>query len=320
MTGRGFRVPPPFCTVLQRAFLRTSSDRKWLAYAALAAAVLGISWSAIFVRWAGVPGPASAFYRVLVAAVVLVPWRLMRGGVRRPPTNALWLPLLGGVFFALDLGLYNTAVLQTSAATATLLGNNAPIFVGLGTWLIFRRRPLASFWIGLALAIAGCLAVVSTDFYAGQTRTGHVRGDLLALTAAIFWAAYLLTTEQVRASMDTLTFNTLAIAGSVITLLVICLAAGVPLWGYQPRAWMSLLALGLISQLSSYYFLVFALGHLPATVVSVGLLAQIPLTALLAMPLLEEAISAPQMLGGVLVLAGIYVVTRGAGQPEAPQP
>ena len=50
------------------------------AYLALLAAVAGIAWSAILVRWAGVPGAASAFYRVLVAGAVLIPWRLVRGG------------------------------------------------------------------------------------------------------------------------------------------------------------------------------------------------------------------------------------------------
>jgi drug/metabolite transporter (DMT)-like permease len=302
---------------LSENVLRTASDRKWLAYAALAAAIFGIGWSAIFVRWAGVPGPASAFYRVLVAAAVLVPWRLVQGGMRMPSRHALWLPLAGGVFFAMDVGLYNTAVLQTTAATATLLGNNAPIFVGLGTWLVFRRRPGATFWIGLALALLGCLAVVLADMRASQMRPGHARGDVLALTAAVFWAAYLLTTEQVRSSMDTLTFNALAITGSVVTLLIICVGLGVPLWGYTTRTWMALLALGLISQLSSYYFLVYALGHLPATIVSVGLLAQIPLTALLAMPLLDEPLSASQLLGGCLVLGGIYVVIRGSAEPIA---
>lgn len=290
---------------------RSSSERQWLAYAALAAAILGISWSAILVRWAGVSGPASAFYRVLVASVVLVPWWLTRRSTTAPPRRALWLPLLGGVFFGLDLGLYNTAVLETSAATATLLGNNAPVFVGLGTWLLFRRRPRATFWIGLALAFTGCAAVVATDMFGRDAPPGHVRGDLLALTGAFFWAAYLLTTEQVRASMDTLTFNTLAIGGSVLTLLVICVTLGVPLWGYPPRAWAALIALGLISQLAAYYCLVHALGHLPATVTSVGLLAQVPLTALLAVPLLGEPISPAQMYGGVLVLAGVVVVNRG---------
>ena len=225
--------------------------------------------------------------------------------------------LAGGAFFALDLGLYNTAVLRTSAATATLLGNNAPVFVGLGTWLVFRRRPGAAFWIGLALAMAGCLSIVASDALgAGGSRPGHVTGDLLALTASVFWAAYLLTTEQVRASMDTLTFNSLAITGSVVTLLALCLALGVPLSGYPPGTWASLIALGLISQLAAYFCLVYALGHLPATVTSVGLLAQVPLTALLAVPLLGEHLSPAQLLGGVLVLAGIYVVNRKVQERE----
>lgn len=60
----------------------------------------------------------------------------------------------------------------------------------------------------------------------------------------------------------------------------------------------------------AYFALVYALGHLPATITSVGLLAQVPSTALLAMLLLGEPLTAVQMLGGVIVLAGIYVVNR----------
>ena len=284
---------------------------KVLAYAALLVAIAGISWSALFVRWADVPGLASAFYRVLIAAVVLVPWRVARGRTGAPARGQALLAAAGGAFFALDLGLYNTAVMQTSAATATLLGNNAPVFVGLGTWLVFRRRPRRSFWIGLALALAGCVAIVGFDLSIGDvTAPGHARGDALAITASVFWAAYLLTTERVRLSMDTLTFNALAIGGSVITLLVICLAAGIPLRGYRAETWVWLLALGLVSQLCAYFCIVYALGHLPATVTSVGLLAQTPVTALLAIPLLGEHLSTPQIAGGLLVLAGIYVVNR----------
>ena len=132
----------------------------WLAYAALGLAILGISWSAILVRWAGIPGSASAFYRVLIAAAVLVPWRIARGG-RPPGRRAVLLALLGGAFFALDIALFNTAVLRTSVANATLLGNNAPIFVGLATWFLFHKRPPASFWTGLALALAGCALIVA---------------------------------------------------------------------------------------------------------------------------------------------------------------
>jgi drug/metabolite transporter (DMT)-like permease len=296
------------------------ASRRWLAYAALVLAVLGMTWSAIFVRWAGVSGPASAFYRVAVAAVVLLPWRAARRDLAPPSPRAAWLAVAGGVFFGFDLLLYNTGVMKTSAATAVLLGNNAPVLVGLGTWFFFGRRPEAKFWWGLALALGGCAAIVAADAASrgGGVGVGNATGDMLALAAAVFFAAYLMTTERVRARMDTLTFSSLAILGSVVTSLVVCLVLRVPLSGYAPRSWASLVGLGLVSQLAAYFAIVYALGHLPATVMSVGFLAQLPLTALLSVPLLGESVTAIQIGGGLLVLAGIYVVNRppatGAGR------
>ena len=280
--------------------------------------MLGISWSAIFIRWAGVPGPSSAFYRVLIAAVVLVPlWigtriaRTASASSRPTGLRGAWLAVLGGAFFGLDLALYNTAVLKTTATEATLFGNNAPLFVGLGTWLVFRRRPTRAYWFGLALAALGGATVM----FAGVTQEAsadRVSGNVLALTAAIFFAAYLLTTEHARGALDTLSFSTLAIVGSVVTLVIVCVLWDAPLTGFSTSAWAALLGLGLISQLAAYFALVYALGHLPATVTAVALLAQVPLTALLAVPLLGEPLHATQAAGAALVLAGIYIVNRRA--------
>ena len=94
-----------------------------------------------------VAGPWGALGGVVIAALVLGPlWTASRAKRSHRPqprrqgrVRAAWLAVLGGAFFGLDLALYNTAVLMTTATEATLFGNNAPLFVGLGTWLIFRR-------------------------------------------------------------------------------------------------------------------------------------------------------------------------------------
>jgi drug/metabolite transporter (DMT)-like permease len=296
------------------------SDRRVIAYAALLVAISGIAWSAIFIRWAGVRGPSSAFYRVFIAALVLVPWRLATIGrapspISKPPRRLTWrstiLALTGGVLFGLDLALYNTAVMRTAATTATLFGNNSPIFVGIGSWLFFHRRPAPRFWAGLALALSGCAIVMVTSTGKGGTGSGDLVGDCMALAAAVFFAGYLLATEHVREEMDTLTFSTLAIIGSVITVWVVCRIVGAPLSGFTPKTWAALVGLGLISQCGAYLGLAYALGHLPATITSVGLLAQVPLTAILAVPLLGEPLTVPYLVGGLLVLTGIYVVNSG---------
>src|ERR1700732_2916290 len=128
---------------------------------ALAAGVLCIAWSAIFVRWTNIPGPASAFYRMLIPAVLLVPTWFIGGKSPRVSPKTLLVTAVGGLFFALDLAFFNTSILKTSAANATLLGNNTPVFVGLLSWLIFRKRPSAAFWLGLLLAFAGSGVIVS---------------------------------------------------------------------------------------------------------------------------------------------------------------
>jgi drug/metabolite transporter (DMT)-like permease len=130
------------------------------------------------------------------------------------------------------------------------------------------------------------------------------------LSASVFWGAYLLTTQHVRTRTDTLTFNTFAMVGSVLTLFVACVALGEPLWGYPHRTWLVLAGLGLISQLGAYLALTYALGHLPATMTSVALLGQIPLAALLSVPLLMEPITTIQLLGGAFVLGGVLLVKR----------
>ena len=280
------------------------------AYLALAISIAGIAWSAIFVRWAGVPGAVSAFYRVLIAGAILWTWRAIRGATRPRDRRAEWIAVAGGVFFALDLALWNTAVMKTEAAVASLLGNNTPIFVGILTWLVLRRRPRRSFWIGLGLSLAGCVLIIAANLKTGDATRGSIVGDVLALVASVFFAAYLVVTERVRPSLDTLTFNALAMAGSVGALAIIAVVFGLPLAGFPARAWMALAGLGLISQFVAYYALVYALGHLPATITSVGLLAQIPCTAALAWLLLGEPLGPAQLAGGAVVLAGIYVVTR----------
>ena len=307
--------------------MRRRVESAFPAYLALAAAVGGITWSAILVRWAGVPGTVSAFYRVLIAAAVLVPWRLAspahrrqaRGPAASLSRRAVWIAVGGGVFFALDLALWNTAVLQTQAALASILGNNTPIFVGILSWLLLGRRPRASFWIGLGLSLGGCLLIMSASLPVGAGAPGRLSGNLLALAASLFFAAYLMTTERVRASMDTLTFNALAILGSLAALFAMCRVLRLPLGGYPPRTWAALVGLGLVSQLGAYFALVFALGHLPATVTSVGLLAQVPCTAVLAMLLLDEPLTPVQLAGGVVVLAGIYVVSAFNPVPSSPR-
>ena len=208
------------------------------AYAILALGVFAIGWSALFVRWSAVPGWTSAFWRMTIAQLVFVPWALIARPKHaiRPTRAATTAAMIAGAFFAADLALFNTAVMTSSAANATLLGTNAPIFVALGAWLLYRDRPTRRFWLGFAISLAGMLAIVGTDL----ARHAQLSlGDAYALAGAACYAGYLLYVRRSRTELDALSFSAISGVTAALTLLVICLVIGTPLHGFPTTSWLA---------------------------------------------------------------------------------
>lgn len=315
MAETSLRVAPSGGTSTVKASAASAASlpaSRLRVYGALAFGIVCIGLSAIFTKWTHLPGTVSGFYRVLIAELALLP--IFAGSVRRSGLRLdrmAWLvALAAGAFFALDLGLWNSSLVITSAANATLLGNDAPIIVGLIAFVVLRERLGGIYWLGMVVALVGMGIIVGGDTLAHASRLGL--GDALALAAGGAYALYLLLTQRVRASMNTVASLWLPGLAGMVLLLAFNLVAGHALWGFAPSTWLALLGLALISQVAGWLAITYALGHLPASVVSPTLLAQPVLTALFAVPLLGEGLSSRQMLGGLVALTGIYLVNRGA--------
>src|SRR5512139_1106299 len=174
-----------------------SSKSPVLPYLALVLGIICLSFSAMFGKWANAPGPVIGFYRIGIAALVLLPiflYRKQKLEVKLPKAILLF-PILGGIFTALDHGTWNSSLRYTSAANATLLGNTAPLWVALFAWLVFRQKLRGLFWVGLLLALVGAVIVLGSDFI---LHPSIGMGDMLAMAAGVFYAGYFLVTEVGR--------------------------------------------------------------------------------------------------------------------------
>jgi drug/metabolite transporter (DMT)-like permease len=285
---------------------RTST--KLLPYLALALGTLGLGMSGIFTTWAGVPGPVSGFYRMGVAAAVMaIPF----GVEVRRRTLASWkhvgLAALAGLFFAGDMAAWNTSVLMIPAGPATLFGNTAPIWVGLGALVLFKEKLNRSFWAGLALSLIGAAVIVSGRFNAQALSAA---GSFLALLAGGFYAGFFLATQRAREGMSSLGSWWVSAVTSTLTLLVVIWLFGQSVLGYPANTYVNLILLALVSQVTGYLAINYALGHLPASIVSPTLLGQPVLTALLAVPLLGQPLTPAMIVGGALILGGIWLVNQ----------
>jgi drug/metabolite transporter (DMT)-like permease len=296
------------------------NNKSLLAYLALGVGIFSLSFSAMFVRWANAPGPVTAFYRLFISIFLLLPFFLPR--LRTRPalkTGSIIFPLLAGVFTACDLGLWTASLSYTTAANATLLGNTAPLWVALGTWLILKQKLTPAFWRGLAITLLGAALIMGTDFVL-HPRFGI--GDAMAIFTGFFYGGYFLFTERSRTRFDPVSHIWLVGVGASLSLFVVNTLLRNPLTGYPLQTWLVFLSTAVVSQLIGYMSMAYALGHLPASVVSPTMVLQPIVTTLLAIPLLGEIPSIWQGVGGAIALVGIYVVNQSHNrrQLEPPTP
>lgn len=288
------------------------------AYIALGVGILSLSFSAMFVRWANAPGPVTAFYRLFFSVFLLFPFFLPR--IKANPSirsRLVLFPLLAGVFTACDLALWTASLSYTTASNATLLGNTSPLWVALGTWFILKQKLSAGFWRGLTFTLLGAALIMGTDFIL-HPRFGV--GDVMALFTGFFYGGYFLFTERSRTTFDPVSHIWFVGIGATVSLFIINLVLHNPLSGFDTNTWLVFLASALVSQLIGYMSLAYALGHLPASVVSPTMILQPVLTTILAIPLLGEIPSIWQGIGGAMALIGIYIVNEShlRGQPGTP--
>jgi len=285
-----------------------TQNKSILAYLALGAGVLALSFSAMFVRWANAPGPITAFYRLFISIFLLLPFFLPRAKANSSIRSwSVLFPLIAGIFTACDLALWTSSLSYTTAANATLLGNTAPLWVALGTWLILKQTLTQAFWRGLAITLVGAALILGTDFIL-HPRFGI--GDVMAIFTGFFYGGYYLITEKSRAHFDSITHIWFVGVGASLSLFVINLILQNPFTGYDRQTWIAFIASAVVSQLIGYMALAYALGHLPASIVAPTMVLQPIVTAILAIPLLGEIPTIWQGIGGTIALVGIYIVNR----------
>lgn len=297
------------------------------ALVALLAGALAIGSSGILVRVSETGAVASAFWRGALAVPPLALWAFLE---RRAPAAAdgagtprarldpgfFW----AGLFFAGDIALYHLSLMRTSVAASSLEANTAPIVVTILAWAVWGERPRLGFLLATLLAFGGLLLMVSPKLAAGGHALG---GDLLALGAAWFYAAYILAVSRLRTRHGT---GTVMLASTLIfSLLILPLPflLGEKFLPDTARGWLVIIALALSAQALGQSLIAYALAHLPATFGSVGLYLQVIAATVYAWLLLGERLQPVQLLGGVIVLAGIAFARasrapRGAPRASAP--
>lgn len=292
---------------------------------ALAGGVLAVSTASIFIRYAQQDAPSIviAAWRLSIAALVLAPiaWLRCASEIRRLTFKQIMLLLISGVLLALHFATWITSLEYTSVASSVVLVTTTPLWVGLLSPLLLHERMTVFVSIGLLLAMVGGGIVGISE--ACEIKNGlicdplavvlHSRamvGNGLALAGALCAAGYLLAGRSLRASLSLLAYIFLVYGTAAAALLVAAVSSGQSLIGYPAHTYLWFAALAFIPQLIGHSTFNWSLKYLPAAFVSVSLLAEPVGSIFLAFLLLAETPGSLELVGGLIILAGIYISAR----------
>ncbi|WP_093801751.1 DMT family transporter [Streptomyces sp. Wb2n-11] len=285
-------------------------------------AVCCLALGGVFVRISEVGPVATGGYRSLLAAPMLLGMSL--AAARRTRVNATaptasgadgpgtaarigrrdqFLIVLGGLFLAADLCLWNISFLHTSLAEANLLANLVPFIIAPLCFLLFGDRLPWRLALPALLALAGLyiLVILGTGL-----DPQHLRGDLLALATAVFYALFLVVAKGLRERHEaTRIMATLSLVCGVACFGVAALL-GESLWPTSAKGWLVLIALAVTSQLLGQTLMAHAVKFLPLQLAALFVLLQPVAAAIYGLVLFDQRLSLVQMAGIGVLLVSIF--------------
>ena len=270
----------------------------------LAFGILCISIFPILIKLKLAPGLISAFYRMLIAVSLLLPYVLITKKFQLPEKKHLILAVICGVLFASDVAVWNIAIQESSATQASLLTNLSPLWVGIISYVFLKTKPATNFWIGTIVALFGMAMLVGFEFF---LELNFDNAFILAVLSGIFYSIYLLVSKKALSNIDILSFMTISLTASSIYLAVVCVWMNEPFSGFSNSGWLVLVLQAVVCQLMAWLSVSYATQHMRPTRVSLSLLGQAVLTSILAWVFLDEKITFNMIIGGFILLLGIRI-------------
>lgn len=280
----------------------------YLSYIILFFGVFALSTSAIFVKLADAPATITAFYRMLFAALMLLPFLLGNKGSRKEIyslSKKQWgFGLLSGLFLAAHYVLWFESLHYTSVASSTVIVTLQPLFSMIGGYLLFKEKFNQRMIGGCLIAIFGSVIIGWKDFQI----SGHALfGDVLAFIAAGVITAYFFIGQYVRKDLSLISYSTISYGSSALFLSIFGVSQELSFTHYSTETWLYFIGLAFIATILGQTVFNWLLKWLSTSVISMSILGETIGTCILAYFVLNEVISLQQSIGIFVILIGLFL-------------
>ncbi len=269
--------------------------------------VVGISTSAIWVRWSTAPSLVLVLYRMSLAALLLLPAVVRNREELKKLTRRDWLmTMAAGCCLGLHFASFFEGVRNTTIVASSLLSDTEVLFVAAGSILFLGRKFSRRSWVALFIALVGAIMVALAGSSDG---TPTLWGNALSLLSALLLGMYTMIGSECRQRVSNATYTFVAYCFAAATVLVVAVGSGTSLGGYGAVNWLTALAMAVVCTLLGHSIFTWGLKYLsPAYISMVKLLD--PLFAAVWGLFFHEMPTALVLVGGVIVVAGVALYGR----------
>ena len=295
--------------------------------------ILAVSTASVLIRLAlrEAPSFVIAAGRLTLAAIFLAPFasRKLKGDLKIIPRGNVLLLGVAGLFLGLHFATWITSLEYTSVASSVVIVTTAPLWVALFSPIFLKEKITRWVLVGIGVSLAGSVIVglnsacgltsgklVCQPVFSMDSRE-VVIGNLLALAGAFLSAGYFMIGRRVRNSLSLVSYTFVVYTVAALVLVTLVVVSGQSFLGFSSSTYLFILALAIIPQLIGHSSFNWALKYLSASLVSIALLGEPIGTVLLSFTFLKEIPTILEIVGGVLILLGIFISTR--RQPDKPE-
>ena len=273
--------------------------------------VIGISMSAILIRFSTAPSAVTASWRLLWTVILMSPVVFGTKGCRKElfsiDRRTAGLSIISGVFLAIHFWFWFESLRLTSVASASTIVSTEVIWVSIGFFLFLKGKLSLKAIAAIAVAFGGSALVALADSGSGGT---HLQGDLFALLAAMAVAVYMLIGRTLRASVSNTVYTYIVYAACAAGLIILSVVQQQGLFDYGINGMLIGLALAVFSTILGHSVFSWCLKYFSPSFVSASKLCEPVVAAILAGFLFGEVPGTIQLAGCVLILGSVLYYSR----------
>lgn len=273
--------------------------------------VLGISMSAIFVKYSTAPSAMTAAFRLLWTVILMSPVAIGKKEIRKELVSLdkkkVCLSAVSGVFLAIHFVLWFESLQHTTVASSTTIVCTEVIWVALGFCIFIKGTLKGKAILAIVITFAGSIVIACADSTSGGV---HLYGDVLALLAAIAVAAYTLIGCIIREKVSTTVYTYVVYSACAFVLVLTCIVQGYALFDYGISAIIVGALLAIFSTILGHSIFSWCLKYFSPTFVSAAKLCEPVVAAIFAGLLFGEVPTIPVFVGGAMILGGVLYYSQ----------